>query len=283
MSDSQLVVTKNKDGSELKLLVLNPTDRVLQDAQLVYNVKMAELIKKAATTNESLLLKSQLDEYLEKMGVWTKSDKIDLVAKQVELRSLEGLLKKGGMKLSEGRDIAIKMRKLRSEIMHLFHKRLQFESVTIEAQADQAKFIHILVNTVIREDNKERFFKSNQDYLNREKEDSAVDVARRVAMLFFGYENKDMERLPENEWLRQYKFTNNDFRLINKEGKLVDIDGRLIDDNGRYINDGGEFVDFNGQRVDDLGNLLVEDAKPYVDDETNIPVVMDEKSESVKV
>lgn len=280
MQEKELCL-KDNDGNELNVLITHPNYRVLQDAQMIYNLKIAELIRKAANGKDSLLLKSQLDDYLEKIGVWTKEDKISIAAKQVELRSLESLLQKGGMKLSEGRNIAVRMRQLRSDIFSLLSKRMQFDSVTIEAQADQYKFMHVLINTVIDKKNDTLLFSSIDEYIKSEHCDYVREIAKNVAMMFFGYEEKDMEKLPENTWLKKYKFVNDKNRLINKNGKLVDTDGRLIDENGRYVNDNGDFVDANGSRVDEFGNLLVDESMPYIDDDTGNAIILNGYTEPV--
>jgi hypothetical protein len=267
-------MSKEIKVGDTEIVINDPTNKILQDAQMVYNLKMAELIKKAASGHQSLLLKSQLDEYLNMLGIWTKNDGLELITKQIELRSLEKLLKQGGIKLSDGREIAVRMQQLRNDLMELFKKRSQFDSTTIEAQADQYKFIHVLVSTVINRDTEVPYFINVQDYLNREQDNDSIEIAKNVAMMFFGYDDKSLESLPENKWLKDYKFIDNNNRLINKDGRFVDQNGKLIDENGRYIDKNGDFIDYDGARVDDVGNLIVDNPKPFIDDETNQEVMV---------
>ena len=56
--------------------------------------------------------------------------------------------------------------------------------------------------------------------------------------------------LPENKFLKDYSFVNEDLRLVNDDGHLVDSQGRLINEEGRFIayDDKGEeyFIDIDG-------------------------------------
>jgi hypothetical protein len=81
------------------------------------------------------------------------------------------------------------------------------------------------------------------------------------------------KKLPENKFLLDYKFINDDLRYVNNGGKLVDEDGRLVDENGRYVNEEGKFVDRDGNLVDEKGDYIV-DFSPFTDDEGK-PVVLE--------
>ena len=79
-----------------------------------------------------------------------------------------------------------------------------------------------------------------------------------MASKLYGLDDNYEKNLPENKFLKQYKFVDDNLRFINKDGKLVDQDGRLIDENGRYINQNGEYVDKEGNLVDDKGDYVVQ-------------------------
>ena len=122
-------------------------------------------------------------------------------------------------------------------------------------------------------DTKEQYFKSYEDYLNRSSDPVAILAAQNLAGMLYGLENDYEDKLPENKFLKQYKFVDSKLRLINKDGHLVDENGRLIDETGRFVNEKGEFVDKDGNLVDNQGDYLL-DFKPFLDDNGQ-PIILD--------
>jgi hypothetical protein len=115
---------------------------------------------------------------------------------------------------------------------------------------------------------KQPYFKNLEDYLSRSNEPVAILAAQHLANMLYGLDNDYEKNLPENKFLKKFKFVDDNLRLINDKGKLVDEEGRLVDENGRYINEAGEFIDRHGNRVDDKGEYVVEH-KPFLDDDGN--------------
>jgi hypothetical protein len=113
-----------------------------------------------------------------------------------------------------------------------------------------------------------------EDYLNRANEEAAVLGAQNLAAMLYGLDNDYENNLPENKFLKKYKFIDDKLRFIDKKGRLTDNEGRLVDENGRFIDESGNFVDKFGNRVDKEGEYIVE-TKPFLDDDGN-PVVLDE-------
>ena len=77
------------------------------------------------------------------------------------------------------------------------------------------------------------------------------------------------KNLPENKFLKDYKFVDKELRLVNDDGHLVDSEGRLINDEGRFIayDDDGEeyFIDRDGSALTEGGDYVVE-FEPFLDD-----------------
>jgi hypothetical protein len=130
-------------------------------------------------------------------------------------------------------------------------------------------------------DTKEPYFKGYEDYLNKAADPVAVLAAQNLAAMLYGLESDYEEKLPENKFLKKYKFVNKDLRLVNEKGQLVDEENRLIDEKGRFINEAGQFVDKDGNLVDKDGEYLVE-FSPFLDD-SGKPVVEEQKVEEPKV
>ena len=106
---------------------------------------------------------------------------------------------------------------------------------------------------------------------------SIRDEIRDLISVRTSLDNDYESNLPENKFLKKYKFIDDKLRLVDKKGRLIDADGKLIDEEGRYIDDQGNYIDKYGNRVDKDGEYLVE-SKPFLDDDGN-PIVLEENNE----
>ena len=129
-------------------------------------------------------------------------------------------------------------------------------------------------------DTKQPYFNNLEDYLNRATEEVAISGAQNLANMVYGLDNNYESNLPENRFLKKYKFVDDKLRLIDKKGRLVDEDGRLIDENGRYINEQGVFVDKYGNEIDEDGEYIVT-PEPFLDDDGK-PIVLEDEPSSTK-
>jgi hypothetical protein len=167
------------------------------------------------------------------------------------------------------------MKKDREEIRSLISVRTSLDNHSAEGQADNARFNYLVsVCLVYNNHEKQPYFQSMEDYLNRSNEEVAIVGAQHLASMLYGLDNDYELNLPENKFLKKYKFIDDKLRYINKEGKLTDYEGRLVDENGRYVDSEGNFVDKFGNRVDKDGEYVV-DTQPFLDDD-GTPIVLDE-------
>ena len=170
------------------------------------------------------------------------------------------------------------MKKNREDLRELISVKTNLDTHTAEGQADNARFNYLVSVCTVYKDNSKPYFTNYEDYNNRSTDIVAILGAQNLAGMLYGLENDYEEKLPENKFLKQYKFVDDKLRLINKDGKLVDSEGRLIDENGRFINDSGEFVDKSGNLVDKQGDYIVE-FQPFLDDNGN-PVIVENTKEN---
>lgn len=275
--DNRKVIIETVDiqGKPLKLAIIRPGNRIGQEANMAYNLRMASLIRKGSQNSaDRLLLRAELEEYLEKTGVWTLQDALEVEKLALEIRAHELLLKKGGMTDIEGRDLAIQMASKRQLIMEKHAKRQQFDSTTVESQAENFRFEFLLVNCLVFDADETKFLKNHNEYIDRQDESAVVDGAKTLANMIYGLESDIHEHMFEMRWLKEAKFIDDDGRYIAKDGTMTDQGGRRVNDKGRYINEEGEMVDTLGRLVDEHGNLLVDVSKPFVDNETGEDIII---------
>ena len=261
----------SKEGKVLNLMVRSPSLEDQKNAGKIYNQTFSDAIKSKA------IVRAKLDDVLAEQGLWDSNKQAKFTEYQTIILDGERQLAKGGITLNQAKDIALKMKKTREELKDLISVRTTLDTHTAEGQADNARFNYLVSVCTVYSDTKEQYFKNYEDYLNKATDPVALLAAQNLAGMLYGLENDYEDKLPENKFLKQYKFVDSQLRLINKDGKLVDSEGRLIDESGRFINENGQFVDKNGNLVDQDGDYVVE-FKPFLD-ENGQPVIVEEKKD----
>lgn len=268
----EVFVDKDINGNDVSFVVIYPGHKAIQDANLQYNYKMSKLIREAIKGEERLLIRSELEDHLTKIGVWTKEDSLKMEQLANRIRASELLMRRGGIKKSEGKQIAIEMSNLRNEMLKLYQKRQQFDSITAESVAENHRF-NFLVSKCIRvESTNEPYFKNLDDYFERASESVAINGAKILSRMIYGLQDDIKSTLFEIQWLKSAGFVDEAGRYIDSSCHLTDKDGRKINEHGRYINEDGQFIDKNGNPVDEKGDYFVCEPKPFIDDKTGEPV-----------
>jgi hypothetical protein len=114
-----------------------------------------------------------------------------------------------------------------------------------------------------------------EEYLNSSTDKVAILGAQNLANMLYGLDNDYESNLPENKFLKKFKFVDDKLRLVDKKGRLIDKEGHLIDETGRFLDEEGNFVDKFGNKVDKDGEYVV-DSEPFLDDNGN-PVILEEE------
>lgn len=245
-----------KDGKILGY-VIKPGHKEFAGSKIASNKAFKEAIESGCYFRE------KLKSVMEAQNLWDqeKEDRLNSLTEQIRQNVLK--LKRGGIKKSEAKNIALETRKLRVEHAALLSKTRELDSFTVEGQAENAGFDYLVSVCTVDEEAKP-IFKSLDDYRDRGSEDVAFLAAKELSKILFDMNDDWEKELPENKFLIEHKFCDEKLRLINSEGKLISEDGKLIDEEGRYINADGQYVDFDGNLIDKDGNLL--EAQPFLDD-----------------
>ena len=259
---------------EKEFAVVRPTIQLQNEA-----TKLREKIWNE-TFQEGNLLRRQLDDELKKRKLWNNQLQAEYDALQLEVIQNTMKLEKGGIKLSEARDIAIDTTKKRQQMVEMLVARSELDNHTCEGQADNTKFNFLFANCLVYNDTGERVYPNGLDeYLASSETDYAIKGATQFYYLISDTESLD-DQLPENKFLKKYKFVDNDSRFVERST------GRLITEDGKYIDEDGFYIDYNEDgstyRVDVTGKALdIEEEpkdtfEPFLDDDGS-PVVLEEK------
>ena len=263
-----------ENNEEVQLYVATPTSADRKESQKVYNTAFSDAIKSGA------VVRAKLDDILVEQGLWNDAKQAEFDTIQRKISDCETKLEKGGIPLSEAKNVALEMRKLRAEFRDIISDKTALDSNSAEGLADNERFTYYVYACTFRQDTKSRYYKSYKDYLDRGDDAVSVAAAGHLANLLYGLDADYEAKLPENKFLKDYKFVDDKLRFINKDGHLTDYEGRLVDEKGRYVDENGNFVDKYGNPLDEEGNLKLE-FTPFTDDDGN-PVVLESEEKPKK-
>ena len=245
------VELENEDGStrNIKILVKKPSNAILSAAQRKGALIWTQCIQ------EGVMTKKELETILKQRGIWTEAKNKEQEKILEEISKLEKKLYLGPrgskIKTSQGKKIALDMRRKRIELRDLLSEKVALEQNTAESLSDNAKFDYIVAHCTFDE-NELPMYQDLDDYSNRSDDPVAFAAAQALAAMLYSLDQGFEEKLPENKFLKKFEYVNKDLHLINVQGETVDTEGRLVNDEGQYINE-------EGNRVDRDGNLLDED------------------------
>ena len=273
--NKQLVTGKDNDGKKQTVAVIKPRPTHTRESQKVYNRVFRDALESGA------LLRQKLGSYMEEQGLWDDDKQKEYDKTLAAILDKEKILKKGGIKLSKAKDLAIKMSEDRMALRDLISEKTIMDANTAEGQADNTRFNYLMACCIVDPDTGKPIFTDEDGDPSLEAyEDSAdneyiASAASKLAEMMYGLDDDYEANLPENKFLKKFSFINDDLKLVNKEGQLVDEEGRLVNDEGRFINEDGDFIDKEGHPVSKDGEYIV-DEQPFLDDEGN-EVTIEEK------
>ena len=261
----KVVEVKVKDGEgekTVKIVVKRPQSAVMSQAQRVSAKAWTDCVR------DGIMTKKELSKFMKEQGIWDKGkdveqDKISADIIALEKKLYVGDSKNAKVKASEAKNIAIEMRKKRNELRELIADKMALEQNTAEAISDNARFEFLVASCAFYE-NGNKVYNSIDEYTEQSDSEIAFAAATALAQMMYSIDKDFEANLPENKFLKQYHFVNDDLSLVNEKGETVDLEGRRINNLGQYINDEGQRTDKDGNVLDEQGNYIP--SVVYVDD-----------------
>jgi hypothetical protein len=260
-----------EDGTTVKVYVKKPDND---------SVKAADRYRAKAWNDafkDGVLTKKEVHKIMKDRNLWNDEKTSLEEGLTEEILKLEKKLYRGDgkrkPKLSEGREVAIKMKEKRNQLRDLIAERISMDENTTEALADNARFDYLVSCCAFYSDTDEPVFPSYEDYNKRSSDTVANTVATLLAKMMYDLDEDFENNLPENQFLQQFGLINNKGDLIdpNNEEALVDSGGRRINSEGYYIDEDGNRVDKSGVPINENGlyelveydnDLVIEKPKP---------------------
>lgn len=253
------------DGKPIGLVVVKPTRKDEQDAEEEKARVYTKLFR------EKALIAAEVEKAARERNLWDDNRQTNLESISKFLQESEKVVSgrvKGTTK-SEGRKVAIEMRKKRNEQVAIQRDRSALSNQTAESKSENAKFNFVMSRCVRYSETNKPYYKDVDDMFSRES-DPAFDKAFKGMMRVYMDMDPDWQKdLPENKFLLKYNYCNDELLLIDPvTKKLVDEDGKFINDQGRWVNEEGHLINANGELVDEDGNIqgetfeFLEDSEP---------------------
>lgn len=259
MDETKKTFKVSKDGNDVSLYIKNLTLAEREQAESIRLRKWNQAVKDGAVFAE------KLNDVLKEQGIWDVEKETKQLELQDELVESIRTLKRGGIKLKEARQLAIRIRQLRNEINLLNMARVEYIDATVQGQAQNAEFNYeVYCRTVYNENRNKKYFDSYEDFLNRRSDLDAYICSTKCAEVVYG--SPDLSVWPENSFLSKYNFVDKDLRLVNSDGHLVDINDKLINENGQFV----KIVDGKDIPVDENGIEILNidiDVLPFLDND----------------
>jgi hypothetical protein len=210
-----------------------------------------------------LYTRATLDKYMREEGCWDDEKQAEHDRLQKILIDGERRLAQGGIKLSDGRQIAVDMVQARRDLTDLLIERNNYDNLTAEGYATNDKFNYLVSVCTVYNDTGKPVFSSLENYEERIEEPIAVMAATSLAELIYNLDEDFSANLPETKFLKKFKFVNDELRFIDKEGRYVNMNGELINEEGFRVDQDGKIL---GQEEEESQSV------PFLDDEGN-PIV----------
>lgn len=172
-----------------------------------------------ALTNGACL-STQLTKVLKRNNIWDEKDQEEVDELQEKIRDNLSKLEEGGFEIMEARKVALETMRMRLEYLSKLAVLREHRSFTAEGQADDAYF-DSLVSSCCFDEEGNRVFKSYEDYLSKAKEDYARKLAEKLSSMLYGTGDY-MSDLPENKFLKEFGFMDDEYKLVDEEGNEVD-------------------------------------------------------------
>ncbi len=249
---NQVEKTVEIDGKEVTIVVRRPNNEVSRKAER-FRIQMWN-----DNLSAGILTKRQLLKKMVELGEWSAVEEAKEQTLQDKLGDLEKTLYTGDgktkPKVSDGRELALEIRRTRMELRELISRKLQLEQNSAEALSEDAKFDFLVSNCTFFKSTGKKVYNTFSDYESRSVDSVAFVAAQALGEIMYNIEPDFEAKLPENVFLSKFGLINEDLSLIDpNEGYTVDVDGNRIDSEGYYVDEEGNRVDLEGNEVNSEG------------------------------
>ena len=267
MSRQEFTVEEGSN-KKVKLAIRQAQYQDYEEADHIYATKIAALVKESSP-RKKLLLRSDVDKFLKANGVWTQEDEDNVAKFRTEIEANLAKLNKGGMKRSEGKQLAMEITDKRREIIRIMTKRQIFDDVTIESMAENEKVDYLIYICTVYADSGDNYWDSFEDMKNDKLSEAYRKASIIVAETVYNIDPNFERNLPENKWLHKYGYIDDELNYVDpKTGERVNRDGKPV-----------KQLEEELKELIEKSNSDIKEEAPFIDDDTGEPIVFENKAE----
>ena len=196
-----------------KYKVIKPNRKIEDEANKTYLSEFNRALK------DGCMLAASMDSFLKEHKIWDVEKENKIAEMRSELGVIEKILtEEGGISLDEAKIKAEEAQMLRMQILNTVSYKKQYDDITVEKLADDAKFNHLVSQCTLNEDGT-KAFASYEAFMNSEDEDLGGQAAYELGRVLYGDLLEFYSELPENKFLIDYGFIDKNLKPIgdNKE------------------------------------------------------------------
>lgn len=266
------VKVQNDDGSykDVEIVVRRPNNATISAADRYRAKVWNQCIK------DGIMTRKQVERFLKDNDIWGEDQEKEQQKIAEKINALEKDLYAGvgngdkKRKLSEGRDIAHSIQKLRGELRDLIAEKMSLQDNTAESLSDNARFDYLVAGCSFYKENGEKVYASIDEYNSKSSDEVAYAAAAKLGEMLYALDSNFEKKLPENKWLLEFKLVDENLNPIQND-VLVDKEGRHVNDLGQYIDEDGNRVDRNGVPLESDGTYKMQ--VEYEDDIHTRPAI----------
>lgn len=176
---------------------------------------------------DGCMIKEQAINFSKERGIWNTEKEAELAELRKKIDDGEKILELGGIELSQAKDVALDIRQNRFELMLRNIALSEIFANTAEREAEFAESQYIM-SVCICQKNGQPLCKDLNDFLNRQDEPPIVEGINKFNDLMYGNNADYFKELPENKFLIEYGFMDNEMNLLDENGqKIVNEDEKV--------------------------------------------------------
>lgn len=208
--------TKDTAGKELKLEVIKPTQRILQEGDIRYRIAYGDALRRGCTTRVEI--KNIMEERQLFSTKWEK-EYTDSLTNLEKLQDRFADLKEDNV---EKKAVALELKLTRQHMVELNTQVEGMYKNTAENVGEEYKMQYLCVECTYHPGTMEKYFADEEDFLNRDDEQAAADSLMATYKFMYDMPADIYGQYAENKYLKEQG-------ILDEEYNFKDVTENISD------------------------------------------------------
>lgn len=209
-SKDRIFKTKDKDGNDLVLKFVRPSQKVLNKADLIYRTMFSNALR------EGVLTSAEVDKILRARGIWDDNKEVEAAEIRAKISNLEAKLKDASLNNEQGEAVCKEISSVRVDLLRHNSVYTTVADNTCENMGNEARSQYLCSACVYDNKTGLKVYKDVEDFKDRLDEPTAADAYRETMISALEVAiGRDLpsdltEEYAENKWLSDRGLTEQD-------------------------------------------------------------------------